>query len=340
MAKFMNAELIAIRDNLECGHCKARFHGSDSQAWKVKYEKLTVYCSTTCRSAAARQRMSKPIPNCGPCKTCGEHFSSRKPKPYCSMRCYIASDQFQAMQRANSAHGLAAAAAAREAKPVEESTCLECGVAFPKKYGTKSRAAKKYCSQPCYRAHKAKAFDRWVANPQTMSLPQCYDEFLSQGELQCVVDGCSWRGQHLSNHMVSTHGVRASEFKRATGFNLSTGVVAAPVAKALRERPVVGVALAPDPFALVLAREAQANNKLRYVSLEGREHAVKGKAQAMLDTGPARCCRGCGAAFIQSTPMGRALYCTRACRTEHYAALKQAAAKQRIRQPDGTFRWA
>lgn len=49
MPRFMNAELEALRDNLECGHCGAKFKGSDSQAWKVKYERRTVYCSDVCR---------------------------------------------------------------------------------------------------------------------------------------------------------------------------------------------------------------------------------------------------------------------------------------------------
>ena len=42
MVKFMNAELIKIRDNLVCGHCSCVFIGSDSQAWKVKYEQKDI----------------------------------------------------------------------------------------------------------------------------------------------------------------------------------------------------------------------------------------------------------------------------------------------------------
>lgn len=48
--------LEALRDNLECGHCGAKFKGSDSQARKVKYEKRVVYCSGTCRMAASSKK--------------------------------------------------------------------------------------------------------------------------------------------------------------------------------------------------------------------------------------------------------------------------------------------
>jgi len=35
MTGFMNAELEALRNNLECGHCAAKFKGSASQARKM-----------------------------------------------------------------------------------------------------------------------------------------------------------------------------------------------------------------------------------------------------------------------------------------------------------------
>jgi predicted nucleic acid-binding Zn ribbon protein len=123
--------------------------------------------------------------------------------------------------------------------------------------------------------------------------------------------------------------------------NLSTGVIAKPLAESLREREVVGIAAHMDDAdrsaALALSQEAQAANQIRYRSLEGREHAKK--ARAMLGPGPQRTCAGCGKAFQQSTPMGKALYCSRECRDNAYAEQRRVNAKRRVRQQDGTFKW-
>ncbi len=359
MSKFMNSELIAIRDNLVCGHCHALFKGSDSQAWKVKYEKQNVYCSSVCRSAAAflkaRERTIREgkTPRkgvlAGPCKTCGGMFESRKTKLFCSMDCYMKSKQFQDMLVENIKNlnpkcpELSAAMRARIAaknKKGHNVPCLECGTEFYQKRATKTRPVKRFCSTPCYRSYLAKRFDRWIANPEGLALPQCYDEFLDREELSCVVDGCDWHGQWLTLHMNQAHGVRAEEFKRAAGFNLNTGVVSRPLAQALRQRENAGVAVNPYENALALAlaaRENGQNMNIRYKSLEGREHAKK--ARAMWGPGPQRTCAGCGKVFQQRTPAGRALYCSIPCRNAHYLTEKRAKAKQRVRQKDGTFTW-
>ena len=360
MPRFMNAELEALRDNLECGHCGAKFKGSDSQAWKVKYERRTVYCSDVCRKAASSQKAreqavregKKPRKGvlAGPCKTCGKMFESRIDKMFCSMDCYTKSKQFMDMLAENrkkimpEAPELSAAMRAQIAAKLQKGQnvqCLECGAEFYQKRPSKGKPARKFCSTICYRSYLAKRFDRWVANPEGMALPQCYDEFLDREELACVVEGCDWKGKHLTLHMNQAHGVRADEFKRAAGFNLSTGVIAKPLAEALREREVVGVAANMDDAdraaALALSQEALAANQIRYRSLEGREHAKK--ARAMLGPGPQRTCSGCGKVFQQSTPMGKALYCSRECRDNAYAEQRRASAKQRVRQQDGTLKW-
>jgi hypothetical protein len=342
MTGFMNAELEAIRDNLECGHCRAKFKGSDSQARKVKYEKRVVYCSVTCRSAACSQKAREQAVRegktlrkgvlAGPCKKCGKMFESRIDKQYCSLDCYVSSDQFREMQSKYWAPSdEVKSKISAKLKKGEDVPCLECGTEFYQKPPSKGRQARKFCSKTCYRSYLAKRFDRWVANPEGMALPQCYDEFLDREELACVVEGCDWKGKHLTLHMNQAHGVRADEFKRAAGFNLSTGVIAKPLAEALREREVVGVAAMMDDdaraVALALGQEAIATNPIRYRSLEGREHAKK--ARAMLGPGPQRTCAGCGKLFQQSTPMGKALYCSRGCRDSAYAEQRRANAKQR-----------
>lgn len=341
----MNAELVKIRDNLVCGHCECKFVGSDSQARKVKYEACIVYCSSTCRHAMMRKKFSTPAPNRGPCKHCKKEFYSRTAKIYCSMKCYTSSEQFH--RHAESIHkkslGLQSRAkqclTARKGKDVP---CLECGEIFYQKRKTKTTKPKKFCNRTCYRAYFAKRFDRWVANPEKMALPQCYDEFLDKQELSCVVEDCSWRGVHLTMHMNTTHGVSADEFKRATGFNLSTGVIARPLAETLRDRALVGVGLNQFPLkeSLDLAHAAQAANPIRYRGKEASEHAVKSRALSLQEVGPERECLGCGVTFNQSSIFGRTLYCSFSCRDEAYKVVRDARAgtkKTYTRNPNGTF---
>ena len=97
--------------------------------------------------------------------------------------------------------------------------------------------SRKFCNQRCYRAYMRDRFDRWVASRETIGTLNNYDEFLSSEELFCLVDGCGWQGRNLSTHMNFAHGVQADEFKRAAGFNLTTGVISAPLAELMADRP-------------------------------------------------------------------------------------------------------
>lgn len=350
MAGFKNAEIENIRINLKCGHCESRFAGSDSQARKVKYEKKTVYCSVICRRAALSQKSKEQAIRegkklrkgvlTGPCKKCGKMFESLTDKQYCSMNCYVTSDQYRTMQSKHwTLSDEVKAKISQALKKGKDVPCLECGKTFYQKPPGKGKTGKKFCSTICYRSFLAKRFDRWVANPQSMALPQCYDEFLDREELTCVVDGCDWKGIHLTLHMNQTHGVKAKDFKRAAGFNITTGVIAKPLAKAYRERAIVGVAVQSHEGALELAHAAVAKNPIRYKSLEGREHAMK--ARAIMDSlpGPERTCKGCGNRFEQKTQFGKTLYCSVVCRDKHYSKERKAKAKKRTRNSKGQFVW-
>jgi hypothetical protein len=266
-------------------------------------------------------------------------FESRIDKMFCSLDCYTKSAQFRDMlaenlEKASSSESIQRRAQA--AKLGQDVPCLECGTVFYQKRPSKGRPARKFCDTGCYRSYLAKRFDRWVANPEGMALPQCYDEFLDKEELSCVVDGCDWRGSHLTLHMNQAHGVKADEFKRAAGFNLTTGVIAKPLATALRERKPVGVALMGEverADVMELAREGS-GSYIRYKSLEGCEHAKK--ARSMMGPGPDRICKGCGQSFQQSTPIGRALYCTTSCRSDDYAQQRRSKKESRVKNQDGT----
>lgn len=330
----MNAELIAIRDNLVCGHCNSHFVGSDSQAWKVKYESGVVYCSDVCRRVGIGNKVRVAPPNRGPCLTCKKEFFSKTAKFYCCMDCYIKSDQLA--ETIEKARLLALLPEVREkiAATTRKGTitpCLECGEEI---YQKLSRP-RKFCNSSCYRSFMAKRFDRWVANPEGLSLPQCYDEFLEKEVLPCFIDGCGWAGQHLTLHMNQAHGVPARDFKRAAGFNLGTGVVAKPLAQSLRERPLRGVAEPGTLDRLLPGWQGEIGPYVRYVSLERREHHKK--SCALAGSGPTRICIGCSVEFQQKSPFGRALYCSRDCRDSAYAEVRRKNSTPRIRDSSGRF---
>ena len=57
-----------------------------------------------------------------------------------------------------------------------------------------------------------KRYDRQIASPDKLQLPQGYDGCLDREQLNCLVDGCGWVGKHLSTHMNIAHGIKADEF--------------------------------------------------------------------------------------------------------------------------------
>ncbi|MCP4410207.1 MAG: hypothetical protein GY807_21180 [Gammaproteobacteria bacterium] len=243
------------------------------------------------------------------------------------MKCYTKSDLFKATRKKAveasylDRHGTKAAT--RE-EYVKQNTkpCLSCGDDFFSKPSHKA----KFCSTMCYRTYMAERFDRWVANPEEMALPQNYDEFLTQNELSCLVDGCDWKGQSLSGHMNLCHGVPKDEFKRAAGFNLSTGVISKELHETLVEREGVGVAaLTQDQRREFMLGDKRPKDVTRnYRSLEAAEHGIKGRSLA-LKAGdyPTRRCNGCKTLFRQSTPFGKAKFCSVACRyKKHQDRLK------------------
>lgn len=325
----MSEEVKKIRDNMKCAHCGCTFQGTDSQAFHFKYEGREAYCSQICRHAAQRAKLCKPLPQHGPCPTCGKMFESRTSKVFCSLECYNKSPEFKEMARANCKKGKQTQEEMWAEKM--QRICPVCGKEF-----RADRSHRKFCSHLCYRKFRADLFDAWVANPQQIALPQCYDEFMLQEELPCLIEGCNWKGRHLSVHLNQAHGVLAADFKRAAGFNLKTGLVAPDLAEELSQRRKLGVAVNP-----VLQQKGQENRYSgvrNYQSLEGKEH--RRKARMMIDSeGPERTCIGCGAKFRQSTPFGKALYCTIPCRTDHYAKMNHSKAKKRVRQGNGTFKW-
>ena len=266
-----------------------------------------------------REKFSIPVPNRGACGGCGEEFYSRREAKFCGMKCYTGSTQFTDMLADARAKFITPEIIAKRAASQlrgESKPCLECGSDV---YVKKSKLKKKFCSKGCYRSYMAKRFDRQIASPDQMTLPQGYDAFLDRNELNCLITGCDWTGKHLSGHMNAAHGIQAYDFKRAAGFNKNTGVVSKDSAQALRERSLQGVALDRTAWGTAESMTAM-NNRIKYNSTEGSEH--RAKARALAGNGPLRTCSGCGCVFTQSTPFGKTLYCTKECRADAYLKIR------------------
>lgn len=311
----------SIQGSLTCNHCKCTFAGTAKQAEHVVYAGKNVYCSNACRYAFLKEKFSTPVPNRGACGGCGEKFYSRRDAKFCGMKCYTGSTQFSNMLADSRAKSMTPESIAKRAKMLrrgEVNPCLECGADV---YIKKSDLNKKFCNKGCYRTYMAKRFDRQIASPDQMTLPQGYDAFLDRDELNCLIIGCDWTGKHLSIHMNSAHGIQANDFKRAAGFNKGTGVVSKDVAQALRDRALQGVAMDCAAWGTSEAIKAMIN-RIIYNSTESAEH--RAKARALVINCPTRTCNGCGCVFSQSTPFGKTLYCTKECRDNAYSKINKA----------------
>lgn len=184
-----------------------------------------LFCSHPCYAKSVRgEKRSERIKIT--CKQCGKDFE-RIPSNvtmYCSHECYLKSDACLF-----NAEKTDAVKYEKIHPPVEKVTlkCVHCQKDFMVNPGETKRPdgrTPKFCSMPCRRRHFAERFDRFVANPEAIPLPQNYDEFLCQEELPCLVEGCEWIGKHLGIHVNHAHGITAAKFKEIAGFNRNTGL--------------------------------------------------------------------------------------------------------------------
>jgi len=324
MMTYVNAALIELSKDLHCENCQSDFSGTVAQANSVKYYKRPVYCSPVCRSAAQLRKLhatliatgKKPRKGvlAGPCPQCGKMYESKSTdRKYCSMDCYTNSDDFKAMQLENCKHGNRTFS--KKMREHMTTNCPVCKNEFRMRKGpTNKRGPTKFCSQLCYRKFRADLFDAWTANPQNLTMPQNYDEFMLQNELPCLVEGCVWHGRHLSVHLNQAHGIRANDFKRAVGFNLSTGLVCPDLHKELSDRHKQGVAINNTDYQSFRGE----SHPRSYVSKESCEHQKKARALMKDTPGPMRTCDNCGDEFRQASVFGRAKYCSHKCRNKFY----------------------
>lgn len=311
-----------------CPHCKALF----TPPYKRRHG--AVYCSQRCYSESdqrkaqglkmaekylapiARRRKGTSKYGTGICTQCQKEFRSRYAgRRFCSMSCYIASDEFQQRIRrqvvqlqTRSYQAIGLDGPVRLSKP-----CMECKsemMVQPKQFQTK-----KFCSQNCYRLYMAARFDRWIAAPQALALPQGYDEFLTQEKLPCLFNDCDWSGKRLGMHVNSCHGVTASDFKELAGFNRNTALCTADISQMLRPNGLALAAFWNGPGEAGPATVGRSKN----IRLEGREHLRKGREiQRQQGSAKEGTCRGCGSK-ITILPLSHRYFCTADCRTRSYS---------------------
>jgi hypothetical protein len=279
-----------------------------------------ISASVTCSKACRNERFKQSHPDRhppefgvlwqdvlqGPCPQCGRQFKSRYKKTYCSMDCYTKSP------------GLVERLNAENCQRRVDRECLQCGALIQ----TKKYASRRYCSSPCRRKWFAERFDRWIANPQEIALPQCFDEFLTQAELPCLIKGCDWFGQSLGYHVNIVHGIDADEFKKMAGFNKSTGLVVPDLSAKMS---AIQSVLSRDRLARGVSSIFSAMEASRVAvavtgsSLEAGEHRAKAIAVKKANWAGDKFlpCTTCGKDVIQPWA-GRKLYCSQKCRSRHY----------------------
>jgi hypothetical protein len=245
-------------------------------------------------------------------------FSKTLNKKYCSMHCYTSSPEFKSrllVRNKTSWHGQPLAP-----KPL----CRQCGKEV-------RRRASKFCTPSCRRIYFADRFDRWVANPEKIALPQCYDEFLAREELPCLVEGCDWVGKHLACHVNFVHGISAADFKELAGFNSKTGLISSDLSDAFSQRTLDRIEEGTlnrgyqSPAGSSPQVKKEEPHALPQPRLEGKEHHAKALA-LMLAGGPQRPPRPCRVCenFVEQPVTGLKLYCSTQCRSSYYSRHNKA----------------
>ena len=250
----------------------------------------------------------------GPCRTCGVTFRSFGARYFCSMACYTRSPEFKARAAANNERKTAMACARRGLQPNERTACvcIRCRMPFTVPC---LKARRQFCGKDCRRRYYAERFDRWVADPQSIALPQCYDEFFTREVLTCPIAGCTWEGVRLGIHANIVHGLTAERLRELMGCNRGTGLcTSAESAERSKVAKRIGLAAFGKHW-------PNGHKKPRGdLRLEAKEHALKARvlaAEEIAETPVRRICVGCGVLFGQAK-MGYQKWCSRTCRNRFY----------------------
>ena len=261
------------------------------------------FCSLPCANASNNSVLRY---DSGSCKQCGIAFRSRTPgKMYCSLKCYTDSPQWRDMARRNLTAMNPAVGTPR--------ICHGCAAEYPR-----TRRAK-FCTNACRRKYYAERFDRWIANPEGVALPQNYDEFMNRDDLACPVAGCEWIGKALGSHVNMIHGITADAFKALCGFNKTTGLVGMATSEIFSDRNKAriesGELQVYQPGHEPIGTRQYARGA---PSLESREHQNKTRADMLPFKDEWRPCRQCVVVDVRQPMTGIQLYCSTRCRSKYY----------------------
>lgn len=255
------------------------------------------------------QVVGRKGPERGPCLVCGAMFRSYALRKYCSLGCYLSSPQLQDRLRASNIKKTAEAAQRLgiDGQPLE-CECEHCRATFRV---ARLHRRRRFCTPQCRRKHYAERFDRWIANPSTLALPQNYDEFFSSEVLACPIEGCNWEGYDLGRHANFTHGVDAPKMRELLGCNRGTALCTPAISEARRE---VALAIGLPLMAVPFPKGISTPNTVP-PSLEAKEHQKKASAELRHAFEPIeRTCRVCGSGFLQTAP-GLKKFCSIDCRS-------------------------
>lgn len=299
---------------LVCSCCDNKYTAS-SYKYARHNKGLNTFCSENCRwifqGIKKRDEVEKKCPQCA-----SKFLTKDKNKIFCCMDCYLSSDSFKdtikkGLESANSDLNRAKNAASHK-----KGELVKCAICENEFYKKKSTPRNLCCSRSCYIEFLAKRFDRYVKGSLDKVLIGCYDEFLNQDEIKCPFDDCNWSGDGLLNHINFTHGVKAHDFKKATGFSFSTGVISKTLRKKLEERNSNGV----HDF-----NKIRQPPKEKIVSKEAKERMKKSNAimRVVTKNTVKRICKQCGIEFYQDCIFGKKIYCSTKCRSKFYRESKK-----------------
>ena len=200
------------------------------------------------------------------CQLCQADCTSIKPnRMFCSIKCRVAPPTFKSVLETN----LAKIKINKTGSKLKgELKRCACGANFYKA----TASPRRFCSRICYREHMRDRFDQWVKSPGVIEGMHCFDEFMLQEKLPCLVKGCEWEGENLSLHVNIVHGISVRRFKELAGFNLLTGLVGRKLRERLakRERPTRSIITkrGKGPTKNVVSKEAQEHIDKRLASKE------------------------------------------------------------------------
>lgn len=281
-----------------CGWCERDFESDSRNHLGASRSGKNVFCSQQC---AVAKEVARPAPWRGPCKQCGKMFRSRsRDRMFCSHNCYFASPECVNRLKAYN-----------DQRRIDRGHCLACTNPIPK-------GRVKYCGNSCRRQYFAERFDRWIANPESIALPQNFDEFLSQTELPCLVDGCSWTGNRLSFHANVVHGISADRLRELGGFNRRTGLVSKDESQ--KRSAIASQLFAEGKLGHLMPFEkdmsgTSGTNANHVDRLEASEHRRKAQAErrAVLVK---RLCEFCSSEYEASSMAHSRRYCSIRCRSK------------------------